>query len=208
MRRATVLTVLAMLALPGCSTEVRGSAAPASGVVAPPTAEDSAPAEDGEDGAGDGGASGGDAGDLSGGAAGGADGGADGGATGDAVFGDVLEYDDGLVVTVGAPQDYTPSDTAYVDGPAPAAFVAFDVTIVNGTGRDFEPIGFLLTLQSGSTEESQVFDTERGLDGTPYTTLLPGREVSFRVGFGASVPDDLVLEVTPGFDYEPVVYTS
>lgn len=196
MRRTTVLTVLALVALAGCSTEVRGSAAPASGVVAPPPAED-------------GGASGGAAGDSSGGAAGGAAGGAEGGAvSGDAAFGEVLEYDDGLVVTVGAPQDYTPSDSAYVDGPAPAAFVAFDVTIVNGTGQDFEPIGFLLTLQSGSTEESQVFDSAQGLDGTPYTTLLPGREVSFRVGFGASVPDDLVLEVTPGFDYEPVVYTS
>jgi hypothetical protein len=206
-RRTTVLTVLALLALAGCSTEVRGSAAPASGVVAPPPAEggatgDGAPAEDG-------GASGGAAGDLSGGAEGGAEGGAAGGAvSGDAAFGDALEYDDGLVVTVGAPQDYTPSDTAYVDGPVPAAYVAFDVTIVTGTGQDFEPIGFLLTLQSGSTEESQVFDSVQGLDGTPYTTLLPGREVSFRVGFGASVPDDLVLEVTPGFDYEPVVYTS
>ena len=36
MRRATVLSVLALLALTGCSTEARGSAGPSPGVVAQP----------------------------------------------------------------------------------------------------------------------------------------------------------------------------
>jgi hypothetical protein len=185
-RRTVVVSVLALLALTGCSTEVRGSASPAE-VVAPPT--DDATEDDG---------SGDDAADGSAGDAG----------SDTAVFGDTLAYDDGLEITVSAPQPYTPSESAYVDGPAPAAYVAFDVTVVNGTGEDYEPVELFLTLQSGTSQEAQVFDTANGLDGTPYQTLLPGRSVAFRVGFGASDPADLVMEVTPGFDHEPVVYTS
>ena len=185
MRRTIVVSVLALVALTGCSTEVRGSASPGE-VVAPPTdpaPTDPAPEDPADDGTEDAGSD-------------------------TAVFGDTLSYDNGLEVTVSAPQPYTPSESAYVDGPAPAAFVAFDVTVVNGTGEDYDPIELFLTLQSGSTEEAQVFDTANGLDGTPYQTLLPGRSVAFTVGFGASDPADLVMEVTPGFDYEPVVYTS
>ena len=188
MRRTTVLSVLALLALTGCSTEVRGSASPGAGVVAPPTEEDATEEEATEEG--------------------GSSTEEDAGTGGTAVFGDTLQYDDGLEITVSAPQPYTPSETAYIDGPTPPGYVAFDVTVLNGTGADYEPVGLFLSLQSGSTEEAQVFDTEQGLEGAPYTTLLPGRSIAFRVGFGASVPDDLVLEVTPGFDYEPVVYTS
>jgi hypothetical protein len=74
--------------------------------------------------------------------------------------------------------------------------------------EDYDPIELFLTLQSGTTEEAQVFDSANGLDGTPYQTLLAGRSLAFTVGFGATDPADLVMEVTPGFDYEPVVYTS
>ena len=194
MRRTAALSVLALLALTGCSTEVRGQASPAE-VVAPPAEDDATE----DDATGD---------DATGGADPGSASAPDEPDTGTAVFGDTLEYDDGLTVTVSAPQPFTPSDSAHVDGPAPAAFVAFDVTVGNGTATDYDPIGLFVTLQSGSTEEAQVFDTEQGLEGAPYTTLLPGREVSFRIGFGASVPDDLVLQLSPGFEYEPVLFTG
>ncbi len=192
MRRTTVLSVLALLALTGCSTEVRGSASPAE-VVAPPTTgspSTSAPST----GAPAPSAPAGDPGPGS-------------PASGTAAFGTTVEYDDGLTVTVSPPQPYTPSESAYIGGPAPASFVAFDVTVLNGTAADFEPT-LLFSLQSGSTSEEQLFDSGGGLDGTPYQTLLPGRSVAFRIGFGASDPADLVLEVTPGFEYEPVSYTS
>jgi hypothetical protein len=190
-RRTIVLSVLALLALTGCSTEVRGSASPAD-VVAPPTGDGTTEDDGSDDGTPDDGT----------------DDGTEDAGSGTAAFGDTLSYDNGLEVTVSAPQPYTPSESAYIDGPTPAAFVAFDVTVVNGTGEDYDPIELFLTLQSGTTEEAQVFDTANGLDGTPYQTLLAGRSVAFTVGFGATDPADLVMEVTPGFDYEPVVYTS
>ncbi len=67
---------------------------------------------------------------------------------------------------------------------------------------------FNATLQSSNVEAAQVFDSEQGISGPPATTLLPGRESAFQVVFGVMDPADLVLEVTPGFEYEPAIFTS
>lgn len=123
-------------------------------------------------------------------------------------FGRTFTYEDGLSVTVSAPQPYEPSEYAYVGEPAPAAFVAFDVTIVNGTADNYEPAMFNATMQSGNVESSQVFDSEQGMNGSPSTVLLPGREAVFRMAFGAADPADLVLQVTPGFEYDAAIFTS
>ena len=122
-----------------------------------------------------------------------------------AVFGETWEYTDGVAVTVSAPRPYEPSDTAFpVDA---EAYVVFDVTIVNGSDEAYEPL-VITTMQSGNTEAEQVFDSANGLGGPPSTTVLPGREVTFPVGFAVADPGDLVLEITPGFEYQPAIYVS
>lgn len=123
-------------------------------------------------------------------------------------FGRTFTYDDGLSITVSAPQPYEPSEYAFVGEPAPAAFVVFDVTIVNGTSANYEPAVFSATMQSANVESSQVFDSQQGMNGSPSTVLLPGREAVFRMAFGATDPADLVLQVTPGFEYDAAVFTS
>ncbi|MGY1666989.1 hypothetical protein [Geodermatophilus sp. SYSU D00696] len=123
-------------------------------------------------------------------------------------FGQTYTYENGLAVTVAPPQPYTPSDSAAVGEPAPPSFVVFDVTVANGTQANYDPATFMATMQSGTTEGQQVYDSANGIGGTPSTTLLPGRESTFRLAFGATHPNDLVLEVTPGFDYESAIFTS
>ena len=123
-------------------------------------------------------------------------------------FGETFTYEDGLVVTVGAPQPFTPSEYAFVGEPAPPAFVAFDVTIVNGTQQNFDPVSFYVTMQSANVEEEQIFDSENGIEGSPSTPILPGREAVFKIAFGATNPNDLVMQVSPSFDHEPIIYTS
>jgi hypothetical protein len=123
-------------------------------------------------------------------------------------FGETYSYENGLTVTVGAPQPYTPSDSAAVGEPAPPSFVVFEIKVVNGTTGNYDPVSFSASLQSGPTEEEQVFDSANGIGGTPSTTLLPGRESVFRMAFGATDPADLVMEVTPGFEYESAIFTS
>lgn len=123
-------------------------------------------------------------------------------------FGETYVYENGLEVTISAPQPYAPSEYAFVGEPAPPAFVVFDITVTNGSQTNYEPGIFSVTLQSGSVEGEQVYDSANGVGGTPSTTLLPGRDSVFRMAFGVTDPDDLVLEVTPGFDYESAIFTS
>lgn len=87
-------------------------------------------------------------------------------------------------------------------------FVAFTVTIDNGATSNYDPTLFMASAQSGSVEASEVFDSENGFNGPPTTKLLPGRTVTFKVGYGVQDPKDIVLEVTPGFDYDSAIFTS
>ncbi|MFZ5850350.1 MAG: hypothetical protein ACOYY2_03010 [Actinomycetota bacterium] len=124
-----------------------------------------------------------------------------------AAFGQTYTWDDGLAVTVSPPAPFTPSETAaFTESPA---YLAFEVKVVNGTAEPYEPAVLYLTLQSGNTEASQVFDVgEAGLAGPPATPLLPGREAVFKVGFGVADPADLVMQVAPGFEYDPAIFTT
>ncbi len=65
----------------------------------------------------------------------------------DPVFGQTYTYGDGLAGTIDAPQPYTPLDTAATGEPAPPAFVAFDVTVVNGTQANYEPSQFFIIAE-------------------------------------------------------------
>jgi hypothetical protein len=123
-------------------------------------------------------------------------------------FGETFTYEDGLVLTVSAPQPYTPSEYSYVGEPAPPAFVAFDITIVNTTQANYDPAMFFATMQSANVEQQQIFDSANGIEGSPTTPILPGRETVFRLAFGAANPADLVMQVSPSFEHEPVIYTS
>ena len=122
-----------------------------------------------------------------------------------AVFGETWEYTDGVAVTVSAPRPFEPSDTAFAE--EAEAYVVFDVTIVNGSEEPYEPL-VITSVQSGDTEAQEVFDSGNGLEGTPSTTVLPGREVTFQIGYGVEDPEDLVLEIMLGFEYEPAIYVS
>ncbi len=121
-------------------------------------------------------------------------------------FGQSFSYEDGLTVTVGKPQPFRPSETAAFDR-APA-YRSFTVTIVNKTGRRFDPATFTTTVQSSNEEAEAVYDTARGIEGSPSTTLLNGRETKFRIAYGLQDPKDVVMEVNPSFDHEAVVYTT
>lgn len=116
----------------------------------------------------------------------------------------VTAEDEPLVsVTVEAPQDY---DYEYPeDYPGDVEFVSFDVTVVNVGQDPYDPNEFYSTVQSANREAEQLYDA--GLD-TPTTTLLPGREAQFTIGYAVADPEDIVMELQPGFDYGPVIFTN
>jgi hypothetical protein len=120
-------------------------------------------------------------------------------------FGETYTWEDGFQVTIGAPVAFTPSEYSMFDEAA-AAHVVFDVTVVNGTAANWEPI-FTTTAQSGNIEAEQIYDSENDVNGGLDTTLLPGREAVFKIGYSVANPADIVLEVSPDFEHENVIYT-
>lgn len=119
-------------------------------------------------------------------------------------FGTTYTYTDGLSVTVSAPQPYQPSPyAAGVDGFS--QFVVFDITVVNQTGTNWDPVLFGASVQSGNQEASQVFDSGN-LPANPSTVVLSGREAVFKMAFGVMDPNDLVMEVRPDFTHDDAIY--
>lgn len=126
---------------------------------------------------------------------------------GTARFGQTYTYENGLAVTVGKPKAFKPSQgAAGAESGDPA--VKFTVRLVNNTGKKYDPVLFTATVQSGNTEGSQVYDSGKGIEGTPSTSLLNGREVEFPMVFAVADPKDIVMDVSPGFDYEAVIFAS
>lgn len=111
-----------------------------------------------------------------------------------------------MSVTPTVPKSYTPGEYA-AGADQFKKNVLFTVTIVNKTGKVYDPTLFSLTMQSGNEEASQIFDSENNLGGSPNTKILNGREAKFKVAFNVANPKDLVLEVRPGFDYDSVMFT-
>ena len=119
-------------------------------------------------------------------------------------LGQTFAYENGLAVLVSDPQPYEPSSFVKEMEPA-AAYLVFEVTVVNGTKEVYEPLAFYATAQSDNVEAKQIYDSAQ-LALPPNTPLLPGRESKFQIAFGVSNPEDLVLMVRPGFEYEQILY--
>lgn len=127
--------------------------------------------------------------------------------SGNAEFGETWAWEDGLELTISAPESYQSSSSA-AGGGNHAHQVKFTVTIVNNTGENFDPAMFYATVQSGNREGDQIFDSANGLEGSPNTTLLDGRETQFEMAFGVDDPEDIVMEVSLSWDHDSAIYTN
>lgn len=121
-------------------------------------------------------------------------------------FGQQVETGD-LAITVSEPQEFQPTRWA-AGGEKSDYSIRFTVTVLNNGTTPYEPVELFTTLQSGNEESEEIFDTDSGLEGSPMTPVLPGREVTFDIGYGVNNMKDLVLNVSPSFTTESVLFTS
>lgn len=127
--------------------------------------------------------------------------------SGQAKFGQTYGWPAGLEVSVAPAVPFTPSETSSAD-PA-AAYASFTVTITNRTGAPYDPTEFFASATSGGKEADQIFDSANGFVGSPTTAVLNGRGSSFVIGFGVENAADVVMEVSPGYDYDgKAIFTS
>lgn len=121
-------------------------------------------------------------------------------------FGEAFSYDDGLTVTVSAPEPFKYSyPEEFTEG---EQTMRFTITIVNNTGATFDPTSTSVSMQSGNEEAAELFDSARGLEGSPVTPLLDGRETVYDVGFALKDPNDLVMQFSPDWERDPVIFVS
>ncbi|WP_421083849.1 hypothetical protein [Rothia nasimurium] len=123
-------------------------------------------------------------------------------------FGDTAEYSDGLRMTLSEPRtDFVPSEyTARLDESL-TNYVAFTVTIENGTSEPFEPL-FYAEGNSGGKAVDQIFDADQNIGSGPSGRILPGESVTFDVAFGVADPASVTLDVSADFDHDPVLYSN
>ena len=108
-------------------------------------------------------------------------------------FGRSYTWDDGVTVTVGKPQRFTPSEFAVVK--KSRRYVKFTVTVVNKSKKPIDLGLTYISVQSDNKEADHVFDFPTGLQGPPDAKVPKGRESQFHVGFGVADPQDMIMEV-------------
>lgn len=123
-------------------------------------------------------------------------------------FGDTAEFEDDLRLTVSEPRtDYVPSEYASRLDESLTDYVAFTVTIENGTSEPFEPL-FYAEGNSGGKAVDQIFDSEQNIGSAPSGRILPGESVTFDVAFGVADPASVTLDVSTDFDHDAVLYSN
>lgn len=122
-------------------------------------------------------------------------------------FGSTVATDNGIKITVSGATTFTPSEYAAGAEKGKTA-VKFDITVLNGSGSNYDPNLFFTTLQSANTEAQIIVDSDAKIGLGPSTTLLPGREAKWTVGYAVTDPADLVMEVSPGFEFKSAIFTN
>lgn len=126
--------------------------------------------------------------------------------SGQPTFGDTYTWNDGMAVTVGKPQPFTPSEWASIDDENGQHHV-FDVTVVNGTSEAHDAFEVSLQASSGGEQSGTIFDTDNGID-IPTVSIQPGKSLNFKVAFTLKDPSDINMDVSPGWEYESVNFAT
>jgi hypothetical protein len=131
---------------------------------------------------------------------------------GNLAFGDTMTWDDGVALTVSAPEPYTPSPFAV--GSTLADNVVFTMTITNNSTENLQPVPFP-SLTSAGQEASQIFDVGEDLEGNgddvgipPTAIVPPGGSLSWRVAWSVADPASLTMQASPSFAYENATFTN
>lgn len=122
-------------------------------------------------------------------------------------FGTAYTWSDGISMTVSKPTVFKPSSSAagVEKGKTP---VVVTVTLVNKSGKAFDPVLAHLTAQSSNEEAESIYDSASKISGGPSTKVLDGREVTWKQAFSVADPKDVVVEASPGMLYDSVLFKS
>lgn len=189
----------------GCAQEVSGDGGPSGDVLAEASATEESSSEPTDDGSSD------STDDSEPTDDGSSDGGSEGPVSCDDVTpsGDPFAYDNGLTVAVGDFELYTPTPQAAGADPGTTSFV---VTVMWANTSD-QPVTADVAIVNGFASDvpgSEVYDIGQDVGGSFGFDLAPGDCVAEKHAYAFASPDfsNLRIEVQPGFEYDPAVFTG
>lgn len=120
-------------------------------------------------------------------------------------FGETVKFKDGSTLTVGKPVKFK-KDQYAIGGEGKKVFLKFQSTFVNGTKKVFDPALTSGSATADGAEGEAIF--QQGLDA-PDNKVLPGKKVTWWMGYGFVSVKEIQLEVNVGFlDYGTVIFTN
>jgi hypothetical protein len=120
-------------------------------------------------------------------------------------FGQSVKFRDGSTLTVGKPVKFT-RDKYAAGGDKQPVSVKLKATFKNNTKEVFDPALTTAAVSAEGEEGESIY--QEGLDA-PDNKVLPGKSVTWWMGYGVRSQKDLQLEVTVGFlDYGTVIFTN
>jgi hypothetical protein len=118
-------------------------------------------------------------------------------------FGSTVTFKDGSTLTCAAPIAFKRAQYA-AGGKEAEAFLKSKCTFTNRSDTVIEPAGTTGRMSAGGVEGESVF--QEGLDA-PDNPVLPGKSVSWWMGYGVASSDSLQLTVSIGFlSYDAVTF--
>lgn len=115
----------------------------------------------------------------------------------DLKFGSEHKFPTGVTISVGSPQSFKPSTSAYPQSPRGAAF---DVQLTNDGETTYKLSGLSVTATSAGLPVKQVVDTTQGFTGITDAgkDVPPGRSVHVTLAFAVpQEPTQLRLQIRP-----------
>lgn len=121
----------------------------------------------------------------------------------------VYDYNKDLLVQVDQLGYFKPGEYASINGNKASKYRKYRVTVTNNTTETLDASGaFYVTAQDGDSTAADVYDDT--LDNSPTTSLLPGRKITWLVGFGDSHDDEVVSVGVNTMDgsVDPALFTK
>lgn len=125
-------------------------------------------------------------------------------------FGEIHQYEDGIIVFVSEPKEFELSETAEVEGTERALAVVFQIDITNNSTEEFQPEAFP-KVTTGEFEASMIKDVNNPFGDFRFQSglpLQPGETETWLIGYSVDSLDNLTVKVAPSFEHKELRFTN
>ncbi|MBC9958306.1 hypothetical protein [Yimella sp. cx-51] len=110
-------------------------------------------------------------------------------------FGKTYQWDNKVSVTVKDATDFTPSDYTTKNSRF-SKFTKATITLTNNTDKPIEARNLRTSATSGDRQTPELYDYKNDVGRPSTAKILPGKSLSWEVGYGYTSGEDLTVTLT------------